>query len=229
MIAKHIDNIFSTLYYLTFSNSKEVVNLLKMKELKIREEENIINENKTRFEKMLDDIKKKQEKLIDLVEKTDSIEFSDIDKRMAILKDEEKSIKDKLNEANKNLRFIEEEYEIILNEFKEDSLLEYLHSKDGKKRKILLKIINKCYLEKSIISVEFITGKKYFVEIPEHKKFMKIKNVYKIDGADGKKYLYNAEKNSLRYSDKRAEHKLVFNWIKQTESLIKEGKPIKPL
>lgn len=231
LIAKHIDNIFSTLYYLTFSNSKEVVNLLKMKELKIREEENIINENKTRFEKMLDDIKKKQEKLIDLVEKTDSIEFSDIDKRMAILKDEEKSIKDKLNEANKNLRFIEEEYEIILNEFKEDSLLEYLHSKDGKKRKILLKIINKCYLEKSIINIKFITGKKYSVEIPENKKFQKVKNVYKIkiDDSVGKEYLYNAEKNTLRYSDDRADHKNILNWVKRTESLIKEGKALKPL
>jgi|GEM_PF-2377415 len=231
--AEHIDNLFSLLYYFTFSNQKEVEDLLRLKETEINKKKEITVRDKERFEKALTIIEEKKNRLLNLVQVTE-VDYNDIGSQMKKLKDEETEIKNRLNAVNREIKIIEEQYEKILNEFRENSLLKFIHDKPVEKRAILKKLIDKALIEDSTIFVEFITGKNYKIDIPKNPHKPKGKNIYHIKVINNPKrliqdFIFNAEKNVLRYGEGEGDYKLVTKWVKDTEKAIKEGKGIAPL
>jgi len=231
--ASHIDNIFSTLYYLTVSDYAEAEKLNKEKQKAIEYEKQLNNEIIGKIDKEIDEHKKAMNKLLDAVENMESLDYNDINER---INEHKKAIQKLINEKNKSFKHIDElerEYEIMLSEFGEKSILKFMNAESGERRKILLGIIKNCIMEDLKITVQFISGKRYEIQVPEKLRF-KVSDVYKIKIIDGVEsrindFVFHADKNILSYGPGRNDYRVVMKWVRDTERTIKEGKAIAPL
>jgi hypothetical protein len=230
--AVHIDNIFSTLYYLTFSDRSQIEQLYKEKERELNKEKERNNYAVGQLEKKIQEKTKSKMRLLQFIERTDNINFSD--ERIVTLNDQIKELEVEKEQINKKEKMIEEKYQALFDEFKENSLLSFIHSNANDRRQILLKMINSCIMKDLIITAEFITGRKFEIEVPQKKRFETPSDIYKIKILDGIKnrvndFVLHAKKSILRYGPGRNDFKLVMRWVKDTEKAIKQGKGIKPL
>ena len=209
--------IFENLYYFVFSDRKQIKKLLDIEQDKIKTDKEENRENLLRYNNRIEKIKIDRDKLLNLILKN-IISEDDIKDKMNTLKKEENILLKNIKDINKNIALSEENYEYILQEFKEDNILKFIFASEARKRQILLKTIKSCTMNgEREIEIEFITGNKFtYQNFP-----YKTKNV--IVETEKRKIFIDMKKveDKITYDFKLdIEQKEFLNWIHQT---VKNG------
>ncbi len=186
VVERHIDNLFNVIYYLIFFEYDEIKKFLVEQKLKIEEDKIKSNKDLDRIEDELKEVDKEKSRLI-LAVKKGHLEAEDISEDMLGLKKREKELQDKRNEIRRDNALLDSKFETIIEDFKENSLLEYINSPVAKKRMMLKKVLDTSILYENELTINLITGKKYKIEVPQRakKKGDTFYNIAVVDGIDG--------------------------------------------
>jgi len=249
LVERHIDHIFSTIYYLIFFEYDEIKKFLTEQKLKIEENKAKNNKDLERIESELKENDREKDKLILSVQKS-ILEPEDIFDHMQELKKREKELQDKRNKIRRDNVLLDSEFETVIMEFKENSLLEYVNSETAKKRMMLKKVLDTAILYENELTISLITGRKYKIEVPERAKkkgdtFYNIKVVSDTEGFEVKterdeKFKKAMDIHKIRTikvngntgdfvinEDENKRFIYIKNWIDEVKR--SEGKAIRPL
>ena len=249
VVERHIDNLFNVIYYLIFFEYDEIKKFLIEQKLKIEEDKIKSNKDLDRTEANLKEVDKEVSNLLLAIRKG-VLEAEDIDDDMEGLRKRKKELQDKRNEIRRDNALLESKFETIIEEFKENSLLEYINSPVAKKRMMLKKVLDTSILYENELTITLITGKKYKVEVPQRakKKGDTFYNITVVDGIDGFEVKTDRDRKFKEAMDihiireikvngvtgdfiinegKNQRFIYIKNWIK--EVIEKNGKGIKPL
>ncbi len=249
VVERHIDNLFNVIYYLIFFEYDEIKKFLIEQKLKIEEDKIKSNKDLDRIEDELKEVDKEKSRLI-LAVKKGRLEAEDIFEDMQGSKKREKELQDKRNEIRRNNALLDSAFETIIEEFKENSLLEYINSPVAKKRMMLKKVLDTSILYENELTINLITRKKYKIEVPQRakKKGDTFYNITVVDSNDGFEVKTDRDRKFKEAMDihkireikvngitgdfiinegKNQRFIYIKNWIK--EVIEKNGKGIKPL
>ena len=169
---------------------------------------------------------------------------------MQELKKREKELQDKRNKIRRDNVLLDSEFETVIEEFKENSLLEYINSETAKKRMMLKKVLDTAILYENELTISLITGRKYKIEVPQRAKkkadtFYNIKVVSNTEGFEAKterdeKFKKAMDIHKIRTikvngntgdfvinEDENKRFIYIKNWIDEVKR--SEGKAIRPL
>lgn len=223
--AKDLERIFEILFYITFLNPNE------FSEMALSMRKDIQDQNKEIYNinNMLHSKLEKQDQIISNLVKLATLqgeEIEEISKQLSEARKIKNDIKQQIILNDNKLRIIEEEMDSILDVFKEDTLLEFIHKDIQGKNRILQDIIKQGIIKDSVLTLELRNGKTYIIEIPpttrgfQKQKFYNITVMYK--GLEQFKMVYDTLKNDYNIMpnmETRLSKGLTLSYQKQLEEL----------
>ena len=198
--AEVLEKLFQTCFFLSYLQTSDYVNFLKEKEDYIKDSIADSNEALELIEKELAKNSRKKVNLSEAIGLRGYIKelFDQLDK---CEKEEKRLLKDKYD-LEKNISAEYEYFDYIVDSFRDETLLEFIHSHPSNKRRIYKELIKDAIVKNGKITIEMINGKKFVTELVKNRGRI-IQTKFLIEVSLGDKYQYTVEltaPNTTKYT-----------------------------
>ena len=157
--AEVLERLFHAFYFLNFVNATDFLEQWRRKEQELEECITDINIDKERIEKQLKIIRSKKANIIKAIE--DGLSSKEIHERHKELEDEELKLLDEQDTLMKEINVEHAQHEMMIEAFREDSLLKFIHSAPSERRRIYKEVLNDARVKDGKIIIDMVTGKRF--------------------------------------------------------------------